>query len=146
MEKTKRIFKKLKLVRDSAPSMYVTSPNSADSILSQFKMFSKDEPVEHFVLIGLGNGNEVNILKKWEGEVNKTSVYVSEIAKYLLLSNCKACLLAHNHPSGKTKPSNEDIQITVTIKKALDLFDIVVHDHLIYAGDEVISLRKEGLI
>ena len=40
-------------------------------------------------------------------------------------------LLCHNHPSGNLKPSKPDIEVTNRIKRAAELFDIKLADHLI---------------
>jgi len=54
-------------------------------------------------------------------------------------------VLAHNHPSGVSEPSQADIRITERLKKALQLVDIRVLDHVI-VGDRVTSFSEQGLI
>ena len=56
-----------------------------------------------------------------------------------------AVILAHNHPSGISEPSESDISITKRLKKALSLIDVRVLDHLVI-GHEISSFAKMGLI
>ena len=44
-------------------------------------------------------------------------------------------ILAHNHPSGILRPSGADQELTKKIKKAGELFDIKLLDHLIILPD-----------
>ena len=55
-------------------------------------------------------------------------------------------ILAHNHPSGNLAPSNEDIDVTRKIEKALYLIDVKLFDHLILSEKNYVSMYKEGLI
>ena len=52
----------------------------------------------------------------------------------------------HNHPSGVAEPSQADELITRRLKDALSLVDIRVLDHLIVAGQDVISFAERNLL
>jgi DNA repair protein RadC len=67
------------------------------------------------------------------------------VVKQALADNAAAIILAHNHPSGVSEPSQADIRITGRLKQALQLVDIRVLDHVI-VGDQVTSLSEQGLI
>jgi DNA repair protein RadC len=54
--------------------------------------------------------------------------------------------LVHNHPSGDPTPSREDIAMTQEIRRAADTLRVVVHDHIIVAGTNWTSFRREGLL
>jgi DNA repair protein RadC len=55
--------------------------------------------------------------------------------------------LAHNHPSGETRPSKEDENITHRITKALELFGIKVVDHIIIGPDySYFSFEEHGML
>ena len=69
-----------------------------------------------------------------------------EIVKHALQCNCAAVIVAHNHPSGIAEPSQADELITKRIVSALALIDVRVLDHLIFAGDSVLSFAEMGLI
>jgi DNA repair protein RadC len=57
-----------------------------------------------------------------------------------------AIILAHNHPSGNLKPSEQDIQITKKIKEGGKLLDIKLLDHLIITDEGYLSLTDENLM
>jgi DNA repair protein RadC len=53
-------------------------------------------------------------------------------------------VLAHNHPSGAARPSNEDVQTTRRLGALLHNLGLVLADHLIVAGAAVVSMRAGG--
>jgi len=61
-------------------------------------------------------------------------------------SNASGIILAHNHPSGNLKASQDDLNITKKVKEAAKLFDINLLDHLIVTTDGYYSLSDEGLM
>ncbi|HEY0113473.1 MAG TPA: JAB domain-containing protein [Allosphingosinicella sp.] len=58
----------------------------------------------------------------------------------------QALILAHNHPSGNASPSQEDLRGTRRLAEAAAPLGIRLHDHLIFAGDECVSLRELKLL
>ena len=55
-------------------------------------------------------------------------------------------ILVHNHPSGNLTPSQSDVHITKKIKKAGELMDIQLLDHLIVGDNDYFSFSDEGMI
>jgi DNA repair protein RadC len=82
----------------------------------------------------------------FRGTIDGASVYPREVLKEALKHNAAAVILAHNHPSGVAEPSQADLDITRQLKKALDLVDIRVLDHLIIAGGDTVSFAERGLV
>jgi DNA repair protein RadC len=81
------------------------------------------------------------------GTLTQTSVYPREVLRAGLRHDAAACVLAHNHPSGSTKPSRADELLTKTLKDALALVDIRVLDHLVVGdGTQVASFAELGLL
>ena len=68
------------------------------------------------------------------------------IAKYAIDCLASAVILAHNHPSGNLKPSNEDLAITKKVKEGLKILDISVLDHIILTSDGYLSFGDEGIL
>ena len=58
----------------------------------------------------------------------------------------RAVIMAHNHPSGRCRPSRGDIAATRTVVQALRAVEIEVLDHLVLARDGVASFRALGLL
>lgn len=82
----------------------------------------------------------------FRGTINQASVYPREIVKQALSVNAAAVILAHNHPSGLPDPSSADIQLTVHIKKVLDLVEVRLLDHFVIANSVGISFAERGLL
>jgi len=81
------------------------------------------------------------------GTLNASLVHPREVFKGALLANAYALILAHNHPSGNTEPSNADKQVTTTLINASKLLDIHILDHLIIGSTGTyFSFRESGLI
>jgi DNA repair protein RadC len=55
-------------------------------------------------------------------------------------------ILAHNHPSGALKPSQQDIELTRKLQNAGDILDIQVLDHIILSDTGYLSMADEGYI
>jgi DNA repair protein RadC len=80
------------------------------------------------------------------GTLTQTSVYPREVIRAALARNASAVIITHNHPSGNAEPSRADIVLTEKLKKALDLIDVRLIDHVITAGGKFISLAEKGVI
>ena len=103
--------------------------------------------IEKLLAICLDNQNRIisdDVL--FEGTIDRTVIFPREIVKLALHRGASALILVHNHPSGDTRPSEADIEMTAHIVKSLGLVDIKLHDHLIVAGSKCISLRSQQLI
>lgn len=102
---------------------------------------------EYFKILFLNQANQVfGYTLISEGGLTTTDVDVRVILQAALLTNSVAIILAHNHPSGNMKPSQQDIEITQQVKKAAKLMRIEVLDHLILTGTGYYSFTDEGLI
>jgi DNA repair protein RadC len=61
-------------------------------------------------------------------------------------SGARSVILLHNHPSGNSNPSEEDLRITKQLVEAGRLLGIKVYDHIILAGDSYVSFADQGLL
>ncbi|MCK4733255.1 MAG: hypothetical protein KAT65_12435, partial [Methanophagales archaeon] len=55
-------------------------------------------------------------------------------------------ILVHNHPSGDTEPSQEDVAITKRLVEAGELLGIKIHDHVIVSKNGYTSMKERGVI
>lgn len=69
-----------------------------------------------------------------------------EVVKRALHFNAAAVILAHNHPSGETTPSQADKALTQRLVQVLQMVDIRVPDHLIVGGRQIFSFAEHGLL
>ena len=89
-------------------------------------------------LVALFLNARYELLKKQTisiGTVDSLSISPRDVIIHSLKLNSAYVILAHNHPSGSSKPSNEDLVVNENIKKALDLVGIKLLDHLVISSD-----------
>jgi len=107
----------------------------------------RDLPHELFCCVYLDNRHRVlRFAEMFRGTIDGTSVYPREVVKEALKVNAAAVILAHNHPSGVSEPSQADERITRRLKAALELVDIRLLDHLIIGDGSTTSLASRGLL
>lgn len=80
------------------------------------------------------------------GTINENIVHPREVYKRAVLQNAHCIVIAHNHPSGDTTPSEEDLAVTKRLKEAGELLGIRLLDHLILGNGTYISLKEKGII
>jgi DNA repair protein RadC len=80
------------------------------------------------------------------GTINHAPVYPREIVRRALELHAVTVILAHNHPSGSTEASRDDIAMTREVRRALQPVGVILHDHLIVTGDICVSMQQQGLL
>ncbi|MFA6924698.1 MAG: DNA repair protein RadC [Bacteroidales bacterium] len=94
--------------------------------------------------------NKANKIIKQEnlsiGGIAGTIVDIKIIIKAALENLASGIILCHNHPSGNTKPSDEDISITKKLKEATKLVDISLLDHVVICENGYYSFADEGIL
>ena len=122
----------------------ITSPQDA---VAYFGPKLRDLTKEVFIVAFLNNAKIVMGYKKISsGGSTATIVDPAEVLRQAVMNEANSILLVHNHPSGNTKASRADIQLTKRITKSGDLLGIPVNDHIIIAGDGYTSFRAKGLM
>lgn len=106
-----------------------------------------DSPYEQFWVLLLNRANKV-IRKEniSHGGVAGTVADPKKIFRMALDHNACYVILAHNHPSGNLKPSDEDIKLTKKLKQAGEHLDIKILDHIIAGENDYYSFADEGLL
>ena len=80
------------------------------------------------------------------GLVGECSVHPREVFRPAILRAAAAVILVHNHPSGDSQPSSEDLKITRQLVEAGKVIGIKVLDHIILGDGKFLSMREEGLV
>ncbi|AKQ46427.1 DNA repair protein [Rufibacter radiotolerans] len=103
---------------------------------------------EEFQVLYLNAANQVlGVYRGFSGGITASVVDVRLIMAVALKGLCSGMVIAHNHPSGNLTPSSADKQITQSIKKAGELFNIKLLDHLILTPSEsYYSFADEGIL
>lgn len=112
----------------SGKAMFVGSPEDIVARLS----FLKYESQERFVLTTLDAANHViRVHELTKGLVNRTPIHPREAFVKAIEDRAVSVIFAHNHPSGATEPSDEDISITRVLCASGRILQIPVLDHII---------------
>ena len=121
---------------------------SASAYNALYPHFEKDMDFrESFKVLFLNRANEViGIYTLSVGGVSGTVVDNKILFSAALKCLASSIIVAHNHPSGKLKPSSPDLTITKKMKKAGELLDIKVLDHIILSSIGYFSFADEGLM
>lgn len=103
--------------------------------------------VEQFRVIYLNTKNGVIAEEVvTQGTINSTIVGGREIFRRAVRLLAASIILLHNHPSGDTLPSQEDIAITRILVEAGKLLDIAILDHIIIGKGKFESLKERGIL
>lgn len=120
-----------------------TSKDAADILLPELS----DLNHEKFILLLLNRNNAV--VDKFEvsnGGVAGTVVDPKIVFKRAIDYHASGLILAHNHPSGNLKPSEEDIKLTKKLWDAGEFLEVSVLDHIIIGGNNYYSFADEGIM
>ncbi len=110
----------------------------------QTKIGSKKE--EHFTILYFDTRNKLINEEISIGTLNASLVHPREVFKKAIKENIAQIIISHNHPSGDSKPSEEDISTTNRLVEAGKLVGISIIDHLIVTSDEYFSFKESGII
>jgi DNA repair protein RadC len=120
---------------------------SPADIAEIFIPMMRDKVKEEFYVICLNTANKITKMELISvGNLNASVVHPREVFKAAIENNAAHIILLHNHPSGNTAPSNEDIELTRQMVEAGKVMNIHVFDHLIIAGNKYVSFVEERII
>lgn len=107
----------------------------------------ENELQEQFFLIMLNTKHRVvSSVRLFVGSLDLHLIHPRDIFREAVKNNAKFLILAHNHPSGDTTPSNQDLETTKSIVELGMMMGIKVIDHLIISKDGYRSLKEENYI
>lgn len=122
----------------------ITAPSDIAEI---FIPLLRDDLKEKFFVICLNTANKII---KYEvisvGNLNSSVVHPREVFKIAIENNSASIILLHNHPSGNTDPSGEDISLTKKFVEIGKLMEIQVFDHVIIGGNNFLSMVEKRMI
>lgn len=104
--------------------------------------FLRTEKARAFLL---SSGNELISEEEFDGCVDSVSISSRKIFRSALKHDAAALILAHNHPSGRSGATEEDIEVTEELIEAGQNLGVKLLDHII-VGDKVESMRKQSRV
>jgi DNA repair protein RadC len=120
---------------------------SSETVFNIFHPLLGDLDHEEFWLLMLNRANKViGRFKVSQGGLSGTVIDTRIILKRALDNLASSIIVCHNHPSGNNQPSDADVKITEKLKKAAEMLEIKLLDHLIIADKSYFSFADEGLI
>lgn len=117
----------------------IKEPNDIVKILMSEMQYEKKE-IAKLILLDI----KCNILKIKDiasGGNNFVNVGIREILNEAVKTNAPKIILAHNHPSGNSIPSEKDIEFTNKLEKAAKILSIELIDHIVIGKQEFTSIK-----
>lgn len=122
----------------------VATSFDADALL---RPHLKDLHHEEFWLLALDRGLRVlDTVRVSSGGMHGTVADPKLIFRMALERRASAIILAHNHPSGQLRPSEEDIRLTKKLVEAGKFMEITVQDHVIVCSTGYYSFADNGMM
>jgi DNA repair protein RadC len=110
----------------------VNAPNQAAAIL---RAYLREKDCEHLVVLMLdGQNNYLGLALAAKGGITGLHVSCREIFKHAITHRAHAIILGHNHPSGSTEPSPDDITFTRAVAEAGKIMGCPLLDHIIISS------------
>lgn len=107
----------------------------------------RDLKKEWFKLLLLDKRNSItNVLDIEKGSVDNVSPSIREILHTAIKFQAPGLIIAHNHPSGDTEPSDADKSLTRALVIAASAMELRVFDHIVVGDNQYFSFADEGLI
>ncbi|PXV70885.1 JAB domain-containing protein [Pantoea sp. PNA 03-3] len=123
---------------------FITGADAARTLL-RFRLVA--EPAESFCMFFLDSQNGVIAFEElFKGTISSVTVHPRIVLQRVLHHNAAAVVMAHNHPSDVTNPSQADKLITERLAQVLGMVDVRVLDHLIVGSRDIYSFAEHGLI
>lgn len=106
-----------------------------------------DRDKEHFWVFQLDTRLRIKVLELVSlGILNASMVHPREVFTRAITNRAHAILIAHNHPSGQTSPSQEDLDLTHHLVQAGKILGIALVDHIIIGERDYLSMKQSGLL
>ncbi len=121
--------------------------SSPEVVYAYLKASLKGSADEEFKALFLNGRNQLLSVETLQtGTVNRSVVYPRKIVERALYHHSVGVIIAHNHPAGTLKPSQDDCAVTKAIKDALKTVEINLLDHIIIGGNDYFSFNEKGLM
>jgi len=106
----------------------------------------KGKKKEYFLAVLLDTRNQlIRVAEISVGSLDSSIVHPREVFKEAISASAASVIFVHNHPSGDTEASEDDIQLTKRLAEVGEIMGIDVLDHIIIGDKKYLSLKREGL-
>ncbi len=123
-----------------------TSVKTPDDVAGLVLGKLRNKKKEYFLALLLDTRNQlIRTAEISVGSLDSSIVHPREVFKEAVSASAASVIFAHNHPSGDTEASEDDIQLTKRLAEAGEIMGIAVLDHVIIAEEKFLSLKRAGL-
>ena len=126
------------------PDVNISVPQTVADLVTKY-VGTPDR--EMFIVLAVNVRNKITGIHTVSvGSLDTSIVHPREVFKFAILANASSIIVAHNHPSGDTTPSSDDIELTKRLKQASEILAIDLLDHIVLGHDgQYLSFRDRGL-
>ena len=126
----------------SGPLPSVGGPGSAAAIL-QSRL--EHEPVEICLVLLVNTKHRLlGVHELGRGTLDRCVVHPRDVFKAAILANAAGVIVGHNHPSGETEPSPDDVALCLRLRHAADIIGIDLLDFVIIGDRRYYSFKEMG--
>jgi len=102
---------------------------------------------ESFYILSLTTRNNlISVDKVSTGTLSASLAHPREVFLPAIKNSASTVIIVHNHPSGDTQPSEDDLDITKRLMEAGKILGIDLVDHIIISRTNFFSFKDKGLI
>ncbi len=143
----KAVFETLTVREEITDYLKTGTRYTSPAQVSETFQFLMKEPKEQFITLHLDGKNRIICMDLVSiGSLNQSIVDMRSVFQTACLSAAAAIICVHNHPSGDTTPSSEDISITKRLKEAGEVMGISILDHIIVGDGTFFSFAERGVL
>ncbi|PIR24494.1 hypothetical protein COV42_00180 [Candidatus Campbellbacteria bacterium CG11_big_fil_rev_8_21_14_0_20_44_21] len=139
----KAVFEISRRVYTQTPSYKSKELVNPEKVFKFMRSRIKDYNKEHFFMIALNSRNwstnEVSI-----GTLDSSLVHPREVFSEAIKNKAASVIFVHNHPSGNTEPSEEDLATTKKLIDSGKILGIKVIDHIIITKSSFLSIQNQN--
>lgn len=99
--------------------------------------------IEVLKVVVLDTKNHIKYIKDFTtNNSNMVNLDITDVIKEAIKYDASRLILLHNHPSGDSTPSIQDINFTIDLKDELKKFKIELLDHIVIGDGNYSSIMK----
>lgn len=102
---------------------------------------------ENVVIVGMDIKHNITGIQTLSTGTHNTALFSPlEVFKFCLLTNSAGFILAHNHPTGDSTPSQKDIDCTKQIVEGCKVMCVRLLDHIVIGDESSFSMSENNLL
>jgi DNA repair protein RadC len=128
---------------EKTPQAKIKNP---EDVISAVDKKLKGKKKEYFLVLLLDTRNRItDILTISIGSLDSSIVHPREVFKEAISASAASVIFVHNHPSGDTEPSEDDIKLTRRLVEVGEILGIEVLDHIIICDNNYLSMKAKNI-